>query len=148
MQNSSLLDRCFRSYRNSRAPAMYQLQATTRAALGRLTPGQGCVPQLSVQPSTGFANGLTPCWKLGRLREQREAAKAKGAAGQLLFLLLTMADFLVTSLFWEQSIIGWNYNAVLMLPLLALSSDNEVFRRSRRGMTAVNTHWVTPHSFK
>lgn len=80
-----------------------------RAALGRMTPGQGCVPQLLVQPSTGFANGLTPCRKLGQLREQREAAKAKGAAhaaGQLLLLLLMMADLLVTSLFREQSIVG------------------------------------------
>lgn len=58
---------------------------------------------------------------------------------------LTMANLLVTWQFWERNIVLWNSNMVLMLPLLALSSDNKTFCRSGCGMTAVNTHWVTPH---
>lgn len=44
----------------------------------------------------------------------------------------------------ENCLVKWRCR----LPLLALSSDNKTLCRSCCGMTAVNTHWVTPHQFK
>lgn len=129
------------------------------SSLGWDHPGKGLCYDSSQHSRTlerSLCKGARCCdksrsssWKAGAGRGSAapSPAGAEGtacAAGQLLFPRLTMANLLVTSQFREQNIVLRNYNAVLMLPLLALSSDNKTFCHSRCGMTAMNTHWVTP----